>query len=382
MEFKIIQDPLNGPIKVSSDILEIIDSPEFQRLRYVRQLGMCHLIFPGANHTRFEHSLGTMYLAQMFADALSVENPMLLTVSPLLPDIGHPPLSHGIESVFSRHTGMDHLDAGIGIILGKRPFEESSIPGILESMGMSPRDVADVLLFKNPKNRLLSRIISGPIDADELDYLRRDSLYTGVSIGNVDHRRVLNVAIPHKDDVTIAEKGVSTLESVLIARILMYGSVYFHKTSRIAQTMAGYAVEGIIDQFQMPFTMTDDALFGILARDDRKISRAVLRRELYKPIFKTAYTPDSLQRIKETLASDRSLEPTSYIVDVIPPLEFTGPGRIKSDMHVKLSSGLVDITEVSPLIRTLRDTLENKQIVVSADGHLMERVRSRIEKIA
>lgn len=365
-EYKIIQDPLNGPIKVPDDFQKIIDSREFQRLRYIRSLGFCYLVFPGANHTRFEHSLGTMHLAGLFSDALKVKDGRLAMASALLHDIGHPPLSHSNEGIFREITGMEHLDAGLAMIEGKKPFQESSIPDILESIDLRPSDVVSVLKGDREDLRIISRIVSGPIDVDELDYLRRDSLYTGVQIGNVDHRRIINVALVHNNDIMIEEKGVGTLESVLIARILMYSTVYFHKTSRIAQIMTGYVIRDNPELFQNPFNMDDPDLFQILkSLKGNRIAQAILHRNLYKPLLRVPFSQGLYDAISENLTSHPGITETDYILDIIPPLEFTGPGRIKSDLKILKPEGVSDITEVSPLVRALRETLENRYIVLS-----------------
>lgn len=366
-EYKIIQDPVNGPIKVPSDFQHIIDSSEFQRLRYIRSLGLCYLVFPGANHTRFEHSLGSMHLANLFADALGVEDKELVMASALLHDVGHPPLSHSNEQIFHEITGMEHLDAGIAMIQGRGIFSESSLPEILESINISPSDVVSVLKGTSDRFRILSRMVSGPIDVDELDYMRRDSLYSGVQIGNVDHRRVINVALVHNNDIMIEEKGIGTLESILIARILMYSTVYFHKTSRIAQTMTGYVISENRELFSHPFSMDDVDLFHILKTlKDNRIADALLKRNLYKPVLRIPYSEEIYSEISEKLSQKTGLKWTDYILDVIPPLEFSGPGRIKSDLRVLNPDGITEITDVSPLVRALRETLENRFIVLSA----------------
>lgn len=378
-EYKIIQDPVNGPIKVSSDFQKVIDSPEFQRLRYIRSLGLCNLVFPGANHTRFEHSLGAMHLAHQFSEALEIEDKELLMMSAMLHDIGHPPLSHSNEDIFRSITGLDHLEAGLQIISGSGGFQESTIPSILESIGLNPADVIAVLKGSKENFRILSRIVSGPIDVDELDYMRRDSLYCGVQIGNVDHRRIINVALKHDNDIMIEEKGLGTMESILIARILMYGTVYFHKTSRIAQAMTGYVIRDNTDLFSSPFTMDDTDLIHILKTlKDNRIAASIIRRELFKPVLRIPYSSDRYKAIIEKLSQASGLSETDYIADVIPPLEFSGPGRIKSDLRVLKPEGITEITEVSPLIRALRETLENKYIVVSAASWALEKVRSLV----
>ncbi len=378
--FKIIQDPINGPMKISSSLQKIIDTPEFQRLRYIRQLGMCHLVFPGANHTRFEHSLGAMYLSQMFADTLEIQERDLFITASLLHDIGHPPLSHGAEETFQKITGMNHLHAGVEMILGRGDFSESSLPGVLEEIHISPKDIADILLFKSSPRRLISRLVSGPMDVDELDYLRRDAMYTGVAMGNIDHRRILNVAKIVGDDVAIEEKGIGTLESILISRILMYSTVYFHKTSRIAQIMSSYAIRQNAGKFKHPFSMTDNDFFSIISHDASVISKQIMNRNLHKPVLKLHYTQELYASIQNKLA-ESSLQDWEYIVDVVPPPDFAGPGRIKSDMNVLSNNGLADVTSLSPLIRTLRETLEKKSIIVSSSPARVDLVKELLKNL-
>lgn len=373
--YKIIQDPLNGPIKISSEFQKLVDSPEFQRLRYVKQLGMCYLVFPGANHTRFEHSIGTMFLSEMFADTLHVDDKDLLMAAALLHDVGHPPLSHGLEDVFESITGLDHVDAGVSIIEGKNEFERSTIPSVLEEIGLRPKDVADVISGKSGKYKLISRIISGPIDVDELDYLRRDSLNCGVPIGNIDYKRILNVAEIHDNDLAIEEKGLPTLESILIARILMYGSVYFHKTSRIAQYMVKNLVMKQQQDFRNPFSMTDYDLFWLLENGKNSSSfKKIILRELLKPILKVKYSEEDFKKITLTIESEK-LDPSNYAIDVIPPLDFSGPERIKSNLQVLIKDKLESVTEISPLVRTLRDSLEHRFIIVFAERSKAELVK-------
>ncbi len=374
--YKIIQDSLNGPIKVSEEFQRLINTREFQRLRYIKQLGMCYLVFPGANHTRFEHSIGTMFLAETFSETLHIEDKKLLMASALLHDVGHPPLSHGLEDVFQEITKMDHVGAGISLIKGINGFEESEIPSVLESMDINPSDVADIISGKSSDYRLISRIISGPIDVDELDYLRRDSLNCGVSIGNIDYKRILNVAEVYNDDVAIEEKGLPTLESILIARILMYGSVYFHKTSRIAQIMMKNLVMKQQEDFRTPFSMTDYDLFWLLSNGRSSgIFRNIAYRKLLKPVVKVRFARDTHEEI-ETIMQSAGLSDLDYIIDIIPPLDFSGPERIKSDLQILINGKLENVTQISPLVRTLREALENRFIIVSTTNERANTVRT------
>ena len=378
--YKIIQDPINGPVKVPASVLEIIDSPEFQRLRNIRQLGMCHYVFPGANHTRFEHSLGTFYLSLQFSDTLHIEEQELLSLSALLHDIGHPPVSHGIEGFFEKLTGLDHVEAGKHIITGTGNFSGSTIPAKLEGMGIDPERVCSIIDGTSTTDRLLSRIISGPMDVDEMDYLRRDSVYCGVNVGNIDYRRIMNVALRDEYDLYIGRKGITAVEGLLISRILMYSSVYFHKTSRIAQGMLEIALSSLKTDID-PFRMDDGDLMNILKVNlDRRICRQIIQRELFKPILRMDYSADKFQFLREKLLSMDDAIEGKYILDVIPPITFKGPGRVKSDLKVRDASEIHELTEVSPLVRTLEETMGNKEIILSVDSKIAPDLGSGIRE--
>ena len=205
---KIIQDPINGPIKVEGFVEELIDSPEFQRLRYIKQLGLLNLVFPGANHTRFEHSLGTYYIASLMGEYFHIEDRDLLLASSLLHDIGHPPMSHSLEEIFLKLYGKDHQGVGSSIISGSGEYSGSNIPAILERYSIDPALVGKIVKEGSREFPLISSIISGSIDADELDYLRRDAFFTGVAIGLVDHMRIINTIRVDKDTFVIEEKAL------------------------------------------------------------------------------------------------------------------------------------------------------------------------------
>ena len=187
--YKIIQDPVNGPVKIDGLFSEIVDSQYFQRLRYIKQLGLCNLVFPGANHSRFEHSLGTMFMAHELSEALEIKDE-IPSIAALLHDIGHMPFSHGLENEFYGLYKVVHEDLTKNIILGENPYDDSTIPGILEKYGYSPSDIADVATGSSKKYPLFSTMISGPIDVDEIDYLRRDALFCGVTMGQIDYKRL------------------------------------------------------------------------------------------------------------------------------------------------------------------------------------------------
>ncbi len=377
--FKIIQDPIHGPVRVSGVIGELIDTPELQRLRYVRQLGMSYLVYPGANHTRFEHSLGTMYIASQFAERLDIEQSDLLLASALLHDVGHPPFSHSFEDLFKRGFGLDHAEAGEKIIQGVEPFIGSEIPSVLERHGLSPREVA--MFASGTKERgVISAIISGPVDADELDYLNRDSVFCGIPLGLVDYKRIINTLIRNKDKLSIEEKGIPNLESLLIGRILMYRSVYWHKTSRIIHGMLSRVIEPLSVELQNPFAMNDNDLVMKLISSPSSHSRMsdVLTRKLFKKVAVLSYTSEMLDAVKEELTGE--FDEGDFIVDVIPPLEFQSPERIKTDFDVLVGGVQVPLLEASPLAEALARTVSMRKIVISCHKSLYEEFSRRLSK--
>jgi HD superfamily phosphohydrolase len=382
-KFKVIQDPLNGPVKVDNLALDLMDSPYFQRLRYVRQLGLCYLVFPGANHTRFEHSLGTYHLASEASEAFGIKDKALLQVSALLHDIGHPAMSHSVESYFEKLTGMDHLEASRRIIQGKEPFGDSEIPAILEKFSISPQEVASIISGKSSEYPVLSKLISGPTDIDEMDYLRRDALFTGVAMGHIDHRRIFNISTLDDTSIYIEEKGVPAAESLLIGRLLVYNSVYFHKTARIAQLMLEKALEISEVDIGNPFRITDHDLMDKLLKDKNAgyISRSILERRLYKPVLKTAYSAEKLSSIRKKIGEIGSVASGKTIIDIIPPLDFTGEGRIKSSIQVLSGGKKVDISELSPLVAALYGTMEQRHILVSSDMSVQGSVEEALGNI-
>ncbi|MCD0487309.1 HD domain-containing protein [Pedobacter sp. MC2016-14] len=221
---KIINDPVYGFINIPSALVfDLISHPYFQRLRYIKQLGMTHLVYPGALHTRFHHALGAMHLMSLAIEVLkgkghdiSKEEEEAATIAILLHDIGHGPFSHALEH--SLVNGIKHEDISM-LIMEKL---NAAFGGRL-----SPA----IEIFKgNCKKRFLHQLISGQLDLDRMDYLNRDSFFTGVSEGVISFDRIIKMFNVVDDDLVIEEKGVYSIENFLIARRLMYWQVYLHKT--------------------------------------------------------------------------------------------------------------------------------------------------------
>jgi HD superfamily phosphohydrolase len=378
---KIIQDPINGPVKVNGLFEELIDSPEFQRLRYVKQLGLTNLVFPGANHTRFEHSLGTYYIAELMADFFNVKEKDLLLSSALLHDIGHPAMSHSLESFFRDRYGKDHQEIGGQIISGTGNYSSSNIPDILEKHSVDPAIVSEIVCKGSREFPLISSLISGSIDADELDYLRRDAFSTGVAIGLIDHMRILNTIRAENQEIFVEEKGIPSVESLLISRILMYNSVYFHKTCRIAQNMMVSAMSRADDIPDDPFRMNDWELVAFLRtqRNSRALMEDILNRRLLKPVIQVNYTKEISEAIAEKL---HGFNDSEVLIDVIPPLSFSGRGRTKSEVKA-MRAGKIGLLETfSPMVRSLNETLESRNIVVSAKKEVFHKIDQVLHSLA
>ncbi len=371
--YKIIQDTINGPIKIDGIYSDIIDSPYFQRLRYIKQLGLCYLVFPGANHTRFEHSIGTMFMAREISGTLKIDDERL-QLAALLHDIGHPPLSHGIEEVFYDLYKTKHEDLTLKIIKGEKPYGDSSIPDILKKYGYDPDEIGKIAIGESKKNSLLSNIISGSIDVDEIDYLRRDAFFCGVTIGNIDYKRIFNTVKIEDNKIVGEEKSITNIESAIITRILMYNSVYFHKTCRIAQKMFGYAYYDSDDRNIDDLKLNDFELINkLLNGKSKNMVKNILKRNLYKTAYSSYYNRDNYSMILNKL---NGLNKFDYIMDIIPPLYFGGKERVKNYIEVYYDNKKYKIDEISHMVKSLQEEVEKRKMIISANNNAYSYIKN------
>ena len=222
-KYKIINDPVYGFIKIGYEsIFHLIEHPLFQRLRRIRQLGMTHFVYPGANHSRFQHALGAMHLMGDAIESIrgkgheiTTEEAEAANIAILLHDIGHGPFSHTLERTLI--PGLHHEEISL-MIMEKLNLEMN---GKL-SMAIS--------IFRDKyRKRFLHQLVSGQLDVDRLDYLRRDSFFTGVTEGSIGSDRIIKMLEVHDDQLVVEEKGIYSVEKFLVARRLMYWQVYLHK---------------------------------------------------------------------------------------------------------------------------------------------------------
>ncbi len=295
---KSIFDPVHGPIRLDGVALALVGTPEFQRLWSIRQTGFAHLVFPGANHTRLEHSLGTYWVAGQMASRLGLREgeASRIAAGALLHDLGHGPFSHTLDSPMQEVLGFGHEAMSRARIEGTEaepPWRRPEVPRVLERYGLVPREIADLI---DPRRRsraptVLRQILHGPVDADRIDYLQRDAYYTGVGHGAIDAVRLLDTVRASEGRLVFAEKGRSAVEGFLVGRALMYTSVYFHKTVRAAEMMAQAAVErfpGYPESARGMFSLTDGDFLARMRESgglSAGLARALLERQLYKRAF-------------------------------------------------------------------------------------------------
>jgi len=230
-KLKIINDPIYGFITIPSELIyDIIEHRYFQRLRRVSQMGMSYLVYPGAHHTRFQHAIGCIFLMQKAINvlrfkgvAISEEEEQALQIAILLHDIGHGAFSHALE-----HSIVDSVS-----------HEEISLyfMEVLNVEFNGKLSLAIEIFKGNNKRLFLNQLISSQLDIDRLDYLKRDSFYTGVAEGNVNSERLITMLNVKDDELVVEEKGIYSVEKFIIARRLMYWQVYLHKTGLVAESV-------------------------------------------------------------------------------------------------------------------------------------------------
>lgn len=227
---KIINDPVFGFINIQSELVfDIIEHPYFQRLRRIRQLGLSHLVFPGANHSRFEHAIGASHLMRQAISVLrlkghdiSEEEADAVTLAILLHDIGHAPFSHVLEN-----TLVDISHEQISLLI----MEE------LNRQFDGKLDLAIAIFTDRYKRHFFHQLVASQLDMDRLDYLSRDSFFTGVAEGTIGIERIIKMLNIWNDTLVVDEKGIYSIEKFLIARRLMYWQVYLHKTVVAAENL-------------------------------------------------------------------------------------------------------------------------------------------------
>jgi HD superfamily phosphohydrolase len=285
---KVIRDPLWNNIRVEPLALELIDTPAFQRLRYVRQLGLAFLVYPGASHSRFEHALGTYHLARRALLLLEERGDLRgiddraraeVRMAALLHDIGHYPFSHALEEI----GALNHEEVARPLIL------EGAIGTLLRDTIGPDAPARIVELIRGKSASPLQGLISGSLDLDKIEYLRRDAHMCGVPYGEIDADRLMNAMTVIAGRIGIQEKGLSAVESLLFAKYQMYRNVYWHHAVRSATAMYKRLVSDALDTGSLTAdtlaAFTDEGLLLGLEAKGGALLKALRERRLYKRVI-------------------------------------------------------------------------------------------------
>ena len=325
---KYARDPVHGEIKLEDEFLPIADHPRFQRLRGIKQLGMAHLVYPGATHSRFLHCLGAYHISKAFNDPL-------ISLYALIHDVGHPPLSHVVESALH--------DAGID-------FDHDSVSN------KYLRDLLSGTTFALTDLKRAMRkgtLVHGDLGVDRMDYLIRDSYHTGVTAGYLHWQRMVRLMHAEKEKTIVHPKSVESVEQFFIARYIMGSTVYLHKTNLVVEAMVSKAVEHLLRDISHKeiIGMDDTSLITAFRNSEsaKKLWDKVEKRQLYKRIgvYKEETEAKHLyDQLEGKFGSDNVL--------------MGKRGKWYKPINVELETG-ENIMEVSPLINSLVDADKNKQ---------------------
>ncbi|QGH36392.1 HD domain-containing protein [Gracilibacillus salitolerans] len=377
-EEKVFKDPVHRYVHVRDLVVwDLIGTKEFQRLRRIKQLGTSFLTFHGAEHSRFNHSLGVYEIVRRilinFEDRpnWNREERLLCLCAALLHDLGHGPFSHSFEKVFK----LDHEDFTRSIILGNTEVNQ-----VLTKVSSEfPQKVADVI-NKTYHDKLVVSLISSQIDADRMDYLQRDAYFTGVSYGHFDMERILRVMRPVEDQVVIKESGMHAVEDYIMSRYQMYWQVYFHPVTRSAEVILTKILHRVKELYEEGYTFKvepvpfasffeeqvsledyiklDEAVvlyyFQMWAEEDDPILSDLAYRFMNRRLFKYVEFNPNLQMNEwmelYQLFRDIDLDPEYYLVvdsssDL--PYDFYRPGEEEERLPIHLLMPNKELRELS-----------------------------------
>lgn len=378
-EEKVFKDPVHRYVHVRDRVIwDLVGTKEFQRLRRIKQLGTTFLTFHGAEHSRFNHSLGVYEIVRRIIDDVFAgrqewndEDRLLTLCAALLHDLGHGPFSHSFEKVFD----FDHEDFTQSIVLGN-----TEVNAILKKVGPDfPQQVAEVIA-KTSAKKLVVSLISSQIDADRMDYLQRDAYFTGVSYGQFDMERILRVMRPKEDQVVIKKSGMHAVEDYIMSRYQMYWQVYFHPVSRSAEVILTKILHRAKQLYENNYSFKNDPIhfysfftdkvtledylkldesiimyyFQIWQDEDDQILSDLCRRFVNRNLFKYAEF-DPAKEYKKLAELNRlfekaGIDPEYYLVvdsssDL--PYDFYRPGEEEERLPIHLLMKSGELKELS-----------------------------------
>ena len=381
---KTIKDSVHDHITIDGLALDLLDTSPVQRLRHIKQLGTVSLVYPSANHTRFEHSIGVYHLACEVTNHLEIPSEIAnhIRAAAMLHDIGHSPYSHNIEPLLNHRIGFEHEN--IEELLTSTP-----LCSVLETHNIDPNMIANLIIGKGQ----YGQIISSSIDVDRMDYLVRDAHHTGVPYGAIDHGRLVRELTFIDDELVLSASGgnVQAAESLLLARTLMGPTVYNHHVARISKSILRRATEFLLDSEIIKENdlrnMDDHDLHAALRSNSitAPLEKRISNRNLYKraiwaemkdvpdDVINADY--DSIRTFENHIASKLSVDRQSVIID-IPP----SPSTTAKEIKIKVGDEIHMLHDHSPLIDALQDAQKEQwRLGVYAPKNLVDRVGSAAE---
>jgi len=335
-----IKDPVHGYVYITEAEKEVIDSFPVQRLHRLRQLAGAEYVYPGANHTRFEHSIGVMHLAGLLAEnphlsqLLSEDEVQKVRIAALLHDVGHGPFSHVFEHLLVKFLNKTHEDINVWIV------QKSELRDILKDLGYDTDELAKLSVgwLHKPGRAFMDQIIRSAVDVDKLDFVVRDTYHTGAEYGYVDIFRLIHMLDVLDENLAVDLGALSALESFILARIESFKSIYFHRVGRAAQIMLATAMEEAKDEldlvdFRSPedYLALDDYTVWTMLKGCKK-SKGIIENLERRKLLKCAYdqtfyvrdkTVSSLfsveeirNQMRDKIASEAGVKPASVVIDV------------------------------------------------------------------
>jgi putative nucleotidyltransferase with HDIG domain len=388
---KVIRDPVHKDVFLTGLEMKIIDTSIFQRLRRIKQLGVTNLVYPSANHTRFEHSIGAAHIAGRIAERLELgEDCEVLRMAGLLHDLGHGPLSHTSEELLERYLNHSHEDITLRLI------KSGEIGDLLSNSTIDSGEVVSVLSKKTD----LSGLISGDVDVDRMDYLARDAYHTGVAYGVIDVDRLVNTLDLAGEKLVVTTRGLRAVEGLLVARFLMTPTVYLHRTSRIVDAMFLRATEkaietGILelDRLHQMDDVDVQCLFRCAMGYVKDMGRRIDERRLFKTAWhrggeemsdeensaflKVMSDVKRWNKIELELAQDAGVEAGYVILDIPPKPKYEEKNALVYD-----GENIERLDKVSPLVKILQKTQKaHWSVGVYTPSEHLEKVAKVCEEI-
>ncbi len=401
-----IKDPIHGYVYVTDREKQIIDSYPVQRLRRLRQLAGSEYVYPGANHTRFEHSIGVMYLASRVTENPNIscliddDEKERVKIAGLLHDTGHGPFSHVFEQLLYRELWKTHEDMTLWII------KNSELKDVLQQMGHSPDKIGRLAIGRlhESKKTFLDQIISSAVDVDKQDFIVRDTHHTGAEYGFIDVFRLINALDVLDGNLAVDLGALSALESLIIARIESFKSIYFHRVGRAAQIMLAKAMEKAneeleLTKFKTPeeyLAMDDYTVWTMLKNCKRSsgIIRDLERRKMLKCAYeRTFYEKDTIvssifgrethrKQLQSEIARKAGVETDAVIIDVptVPSVPYQHsvlmePMEIQAFYRTQEGAKIPQrLSEISKIFETLKGFMNILRVYTDAEN------RTKVEK--